>query len=111
MPHSALDGPFHQVVPLDACVDAQSDFVAVVAHKGDLPGRGGQQHAVVILGEEDVVASGEHRPPSGNPRGEKRAQILGGFEFYEVRGPLVDAETVAPAQADLVKFSNHGMQS
>lgn len=52
-------------------------------------------------------ASTVHRP--GIPRGEKRAQILGRFEFYEACGPLVDAETVAPAQADLVKFSNHGM--
>ena len=95
----------------DPRLDAQANFVAVVAQKGDLPGHGGQQHAVVIFGEKDVVAPGEHRPPPGNPRGEKRAQILGRFEFYEACGPLVDAETVAPAQADLVKFSNHGMQS
>ena len=87
-PQTAFDGPFHQVVPFDARLDA-----------------------VVIFGEKDVVAPGEHRPPPGNPRGEKRAQILGRFEFYEACGPLVDAETVAPAQADLVKFSNHGMQS
>ena len=110
-PQTAFDGPFHQVVPFDARLDAQANFVAVVAQKGDLPGHGGQQHAVVIFGEKDVVAPGEHRPPPGNPRGEKRAQILGRFEFYEACGPLVDAETVAPAQADLVKFSNHGMQS
>ncbi len=110
-PQSASDGPFHQIVPLDARIGPHADLVAVVAQEGDPPGDGRQEHAVVVPGEEDVVASGQDRPFFRNPRGEERAQVFGRFEFDEARGLLIDAEAVARAQADLVKFSDHGVQS
>jgi hypothetical protein len=78
---------------------------------GDLPGYGGHEQSVVVLREEDVVASGEHHPPLRNSCGEECSQILRGFELQEARGALFDAETVAPAQAYLVKFSDHDAQS
>ena len=48
---------------------------------------------------------------SGDPAAENRVQILLGLEFGEPGGVLLDAETVASAQAGLVKFSDHDVQS
>ena len=43
--------------------------------------------------------------------GEYFAQVIGVFELDEALRPLLYAETVAVAQADLVKFSDHDAQS
>ena len=50
-------------------------------------------------------------PASATDAAENRVQILLGLEFDEPGGVLLDAETVASAQAGLVKFSDHDVQS
>ena len=110
-PQTAFDGPGDQIVPLDPRLDAQAHLVALVGQQLDAAGHGREQHAVVVLCEEDVVAAGEDRPAVGHPCGEDRTQVVGRFKLDEPPGVLRDAETVAVAQVDVVKFSDHDVQS
>ena len=110
-PESSFDGPFDQIVPFDAGLGAHADRLAALFEDRDLPGDGRQEQTIVILREEDVVASGEDHPARGDAAGKDFAQVVGRFELDQMRRPLFDAETVAVAQADLVKFSDHDAQS
>ena len=79
--------------------------------QGDPLRDGGQQQPVVVLCEKYVVAAAQDAPAVGDSAAENRVQILLGLEFDEPGGVLLDAETVASAQAGLVKFSDHDVQS
>ena len=81
------------------------------AEQGDPLRDGGQQKPVVVPCEKYVVAAAQDAPAVGDPAAENRVQILLGLEFGEPGGVLLDAETVAPAQADLVKFSDNEVKS
>lgn len=110
-PQSALYGPLHQVVPFDPGVGAHVYRAPLFAEQGDPLRDGGQQQPVVVLCEKYVVAAAQDAPAVGDSAAENRVQILLGLEFDEPGGVLLDAETVASAQAGLVKFSDHDVQS
>lgn len=110
-PQSALYGPLHQVVPFDPGVGAHVYRALLFAEQGDPLRDGGQQKPVVVPCEKYVVAAAQDAPAVGDPAAENRVQILLGLEFGEPGGVLLDAETVASAQAGLVKFSDHDVQS
>ena len=110
-PQSALYGPLHQVVPFDPGVGAHVYRAPLFAEQGDPLRDGGQQQPVVVLCEKYVVAAAQDAPAVGDSAAENRVQILLGLEFGEPGGVLLDAETVASAQAGLVKFSDHDVQS
>ena len=110
-PEAAFDGPLHEVVPLDPGFGPHAECRAALFEGRDLSRNGREEQTVVVLRKEDVVASGEDHPARGDSCGEYFAQVIGVFELDEALRPLLYAETVAVAQADLVKFSDHDAQS
>ena len=110
-PQPALDRPLDQVVPFDARFGPYADPLSVVRDDSDAAGDRGQQHPVVVAGEEDVVAAAQDGPAFGYAAGEELPQVGRGLEFDEPLGPLCDAEAVAVAQVDMMKFSDHDVQS
>ena len=110
-PEPPLDAPGHQRVPLDARLDAQPDRAALLAERRDALAHRAEEHPLVVTREEYVVAAAEDVPLTRRAGGEEFAQLVRRLEFNQTGSRLRDVETVAVAQVDMLKFSNHDVQS
>ena len=99
-PKSIVAASGNQLVELDSGVDSESDAVAVFGNYGHISGGAFQKRTVVTRSGKEQIASLSYRFQSVSDRifagriGQQAMEIIGIFEFYEIIGSPVDAQSV-----------------